>query len=255
MKLIERSPIGAQGSSIPFIDRVKGIWAYGLTWDRDIQAQQVLIQQLGNLLDNSYTLITNIPVPGFSIPVPLVLVGKTGLRMFCVSADTGIFSLKDGKWYKLDEQKEQYRSSRPNLVSRTALMSRAIIEYLKEKGIFVDEAEPTLFFTKPGVHIDADESPVNLLQSDGVDRYTSNLVNEDVILDAMELQRITEILIKSKPNPKAKMQDLPSRSTLSSSVGIGDFRLKAWQWLILFVLAVFMLITVIVTAVIILNTT
>jgi hypothetical protein len=50
------------------------------------------------------------------------------------------------------------------------------------------------------------------------------------------------------------MQDLPSRSTLSSSVGLGDLSLKAWQWLILFVLAVFMLITVIVTAVIILNT-
>jgi hypothetical protein len=255
MKLIERSPIGAQGTSIPFFDRVKGIWAFGLTWDRDTQAQQVLIKQLGSMLDNSYTLITNVPVSGFSFPVPLVLVGKTGLRTFCVSADTGIFSLKNEKWYKLDEEKEQYRSSRPNLVRRTALMSRAIIEYLKDKGIFLDEYEPTLYFTKPGVHIDADESPVNLLQSDGIDRFAANLVNEDVVLDAMELQRITEILITSKPLLKAKKQELPSRSTLSSTVGFGDFRLKAWQWLILFVLAVFMLITVIITAVIILNTT
>jgi hypothetical protein len=253
MKLIERSPIGAQGSSVPVLDRVKGIWAYGFTWDRDIQAQQVLIQDVGSLLDNSYTMITNIPVPGFSIPVPLVLVGKNGLRTFCVSADTGIFSLKNGKWYKLDQQKEQYRPARPNLVSRTALMSRAIIDYLKDKGIFVDEAQPVLYFTKPGVHIDVEESPVKLLQSDGVNRYISNFVNGDVILDAMELQRITEILISSKPAAKTKMRDLPSRSTLSSSVGFGDFRLKAWQWLILFVLAVFMLITVIVTAVIILN--
>ena len=255
MKLIERSPLGTRGSSIPLLDRVKGIWTYGLTWDHDTQAQQVLIRQLGSLLDNSYTLISNIPVPGFSIPVPLVLIGKTGLRTLCVSADTGIFSLKNEQWYKLDEQNEQYRPSRPNLVRRTALMARAIVEYLKEKGIYVDETEPTLYFTQPGVHIDAAESMVNLLQSDGVDRFAANLVNDDVILDAMELQRITDILIKSKPKPGAKKQELPSRSTLDSSVGFGDFRLKAWQWLILFVLAIFMLITVIITAVIILNST
>ena len=254
MKLIERSPLGSQGSSIPLLDRVKGIWSFGLSWDRDTQAQHVLIQHLGKLLDNTYTLISNVPVPGFSVPVPLVLIGRTGLRTFSVSADTGIFSLKGEKWYKLDEQKEQYRLVRPNLVRRTALMSRAIIEYLSEMGIYVDQAEAILYFTQPGVHIDAAESPVNLLQSDGIDRFTANLKNEDVILDAMELQRITDILIKSKPKSKASKQELPSRSTLSNSVGFGDFRLKAWQWMVLFVLAVFMLITVIVTAVIIVNT-
>ena len=253
MKLIERSPIGSQSSSIPFVDRAKGIWQFGFSWDRDTQAQQVLIQHLGEVLDNSYTLISNVPVPGFSLPVPLVLIGQTGLRTFCVSAEKGIFSLKVDQWYKLDEQKQKYRPSRPNLVRRTALMSRAIIEFLKEKGIYLDEGEATLFFTQPSVHIDAPESPVRLLQSDGVDRFATNLVNEDIVLDAMELQSITDILIKSRPKKTAGDQQLPSRSSLSNSIGLGDFQLKIWQWMILFLLAVFMLITVIVTAVIILN--
>jgi hypothetical protein len=255
MKLIERSAIGSKSSSIPFVDRAKGIWQFGLSWDRDTQAQQVLIQHLGNALDNSYTLVTNVPVPGFSVPVPLVLIGQTGLRTFCVSADKGIFSLKGEQWYKVDEQKQQYRPSRPNLVRRTAMMSRAIIEHLKEKGIYLDEGEATLFFTQPGVHIDAPESPVRLLQNDGIDRFTAILKNEDIVLDAMELQRITDILIKSKPNKSGGgQQQMPSRSTMSKYIGFGDFQLKAWQWIILFILAVFMLITVIVTAVIILNT-
>jgi len=255
MKLIERSPFGARGSTIPYFDRIRGIWRFGWSWNRDMQAQQVLIQQLDNLLDNSYTLISNVPVPGFSIPVPLVLVSKTGVRTLCVSANTGIFSYKKEQWYQLDEQKEQYRPSRPNIVRRTAIMSRAIIEYLKVKGIYVDEREPVLYFSNPGVHIDVDESPVNLVLSDGMYRLVASFADEDVILDAMELQRITDILIKSEPKSKAKKQELPSRSTLSGTVGFGDFRLQAWQWLILFVLAIFMLITVIVTAVIILNTT
>ena len=254
MKLIERSPIGSKSSSIPFVDRAKGIWQFGFSWERDTQAQQVLIQHLGSALDNSYTLVSNVPVPGFSIPVPLVLIGQTGLRTFCVSADKGIFSLKGEQWYKLDEQKEQYQPSRPNLVRRTAMMSRAIIEHLKEKGIYLDESEATLFFTQPGIHIDAPESPVRLLQSDGIDRFTADLLNEDIVLDSMELQRITDILIKSKPKQTRGGQQLPSRSTLSKYIGFGDFQLKAWQWIIIFVLAVFMLITVILTAVIILNT-
>lgn len=255
MKLVERSPIGSQGGSIPLVDRVQGIWRYGFNWDRDTQAQKTLITHLSDLLDNSYTLISNVPVPGFSLPVPLVLIGQTGLRTFCISADKGLFSLKGDQWYKLDEEKEQYRPSRPNLVRRTALMSRAIIEYLKEKGIYLDEDQAILFFSQPGVYIDAPESPVLLLQSDGVDRLATELVNGDIVLDAMELQRITDILIKSKPGSKGKQQQMPSRSTLSKWIGFGDFQLKVWQWMVLFLLAVFMLIIVIVTAVIILNTT
>lgn len=255
MKLIERSPFGAQGSTIPFFDRIRGIWKFGLSWDRDMQAQHLLIKQLDNLLDNSYTLISNVPVPGFSIPVPLVLVSKTGVYTFCASAHMGIFSYKNEQWYQLDEQKEQYRPSRPNIVRRTAIMSRAIIEYLKKKGIYVDEREPVLYFSNPGVHIDVDESQVNLVLSDGLNRLVASLAGEAVILDEMELQRITDILIKSASKSITKEQELPSRSSLSGSVGIGDFRLQAWQWLILFVLAIFMLITVIITAVIILNTT
>ena len=255
MKLIERSPTGTQGSSVHLLDRVKGIWTFGVSWDRDTHAQQVLIQRLAGLLDNTYTLVSNVPVTGISIPVPLVLIGKTGVRIFCVSGDTGIFSLKDDKWYKLDEQKEQYRPSRPNLVRRTALMSRAVIEYLREKGIFVDEAEPALYFAQPGVHIDADDSPVTLLQSDGIDRFVSNIKNENSVLDAMELQRITDILIKSKPKAKVKKQELPTRSTLSSTVGFGDYQMKVWQWIILFVLAMLMLITIILAAFLVINTT
>lgn len=254
MKLIERSPTGTQGSSISFLDRIKGIWSYGLAWDRDIQAQQELIQRLASNLDNTYTLISNVPVSGIAIPVPVVLIGESGVRTFCVSADKGIFSIKDGKWYKLDEQREQYRISRPNLVRRTAVMSRAVIEYLKEKGIFVDEADGMLYFTQPGVHLDAAESPVLLLQSDGLDRFIANLRNEKPVLDAMELQRITDILIKSKPDPKVKPRELPTRSTLSSTVGFGEYQMKAWQWMILFALAILMLITVIVTSIIVAST-
>ncbi len=254
MKLIERSLIGAQSSSVPVLDRIMGIWKFGFAWDRDTQAQKILVEYLGEVLNDSYTLITNVSLPDYSLPIPLVLVGKTGLRTIYVTGEGGIFSLKNSQWYKLDEKKQRYRPSGPHLIRRTALMSRSVIEYLQENGIYLDEQEATLFFAQPGVFIDAPESPVYLLQIDSVDRFAADLVNERITLDALEIQRIIEILTQSKPKAPEKSQPLPSKSSLEKYVGIGEYQMKVWQLLILFVLAIFMLITVILTAVVILST-
>ena len=253
MKVIERSPIGGEGSSKSFADRVKGIWQFGLSWDQDIQAQRGLISKLGKVLDNSYTMISNVTLPGYSLPVPLVLIGHTGVRTMYVSAGKGIFRIKGDNWYKLDEKNESYKPSRPNLVRRTMLMSRAIIEYLKENGYFLDENEAVLFFAQPGVYLDAPESPIRLLQSDGVDGYVGSLKEESTVLDATEMQHITEILTKSKPALPKRNEDLRSLTPPSETIGFGEFQLKVWQWIILFVLTILMLITVILTAVIIVN--
>ena len=85
MKVIERSPIGGDGGSNSIIDRIKGIWQFGLSWNRDIQAQSELISHLGSALDNTYTMIRNVALPGSSLPVPLVLIGETGVRTFYAS--------------------------------------------------------------------------------------------------------------------------------------------------------------------------
>jgi hypothetical protein len=198
-------------------------------------------------------MISNVALPGYSLPVPLILIGHTGVQTMYVSAVKGIFRIKGDNWYKLDEKNESYKLSRPNLVRRTMLMSRAIIEYLKEKGYFLDENEAVLFFAQPGVYIDAPESPVRLLQSDGVDGYTANLKEESTVLDAREIQHISEILTKSKPAKPKRNEDLRSLTPPSETIGFGEFQMKVWQWIILFVLAIIMLITVIVTAVIIVN--
>ncbi len=253
MKVIERSPIGGEGSAKSIADRVKGIWQFGLSWDQDVQAQKALIEELGQVFDNTYTLISNVAVPGVTLPIPLVLIGKTGVWVLYVSNEKGIFRIKGDNWYKLDEQKEAYKSSRPNLVRRTLLMSRLIIEYLKEKGYFLDENEAALYLSHPGVYVDAPESPVRLLQSVGIESYASSVQEGKIVLDATEIQHITGILTKSKPGKPKRSEDLRSLSPPSETVGFGEFQLKVWQWIILFVLSILMLITVIITAVIIVS--
>jgi hypothetical protein len=253
MKVIERSPIGGEGGSAGITDRLKGIWQFGFSWDQDIQAQQVLIARLGRILDNSYTIISNVAIPESSLPVPLVLVGPVGVWTFYVTAVKGIFRVKGENWYRLDDKSQHYKPSRPNLIRRSALMSRAINDYLQEKGFYLDETQPVLFFAQPGIHVDAPEPPVRLLYSDGVDRFTANLLEEKTVLDSGEIKRVTEILTKSKPAKPKKGENLTSLKPPQELIGVGEFMLKPWQWIVLFILAILMLITVIITAYIMLN--
>jgi len=255
MKVIERSPIGGDGGPNSIVDRVKGIWQFGFSWDRDVQAQGTLIRNMGSVLDNTYTMISNVALPGFSLPVPLVLIGQTGVRTFYASALKGIFRVKGDSWYKLEEKDQRYKLARPNLVRRTELMSRAVIDYLGQNSIYLDETEAVLFFSQPGVHVDAPDSPIRLLQIDGVNRYAASLKENKIVLDAMEIHHITEILTRSKSTGSKSSESFGSLKPPSDMVGFGDFKLKVWQWILLFVLAIFMLITVIVTAVIIVNAT
>lgn len=255
MKVIERSPIGGDGGPNSITDRVKGIWQFGLSWDRDIQAQSELIGILGGLFDNTYTMIRNVALPGFSIPVPLVLIGQTGVRTFYASGAKGIFRVKGDNWYKLAEKDRRYKLDRPNLVRRTELMSRAIIDYLGKNSIYLDESEAVLFFAQPGIHVDAPESSIRILQIDGVSRYTAALKDEKTVLDAMEIHHIIDVLTKSKSTRRATNQNIRSLNIPSDMVGYGDFKLKIWQWILLFVLAILMLITVIVSMMIIVGAT
>ena len=253
MKVIERSPISGEGGAASITDRLKGIWQFGFSWDQDIQAQQVLIARLGKVLDNTFTMISNVAIPESSLPVPLVLVGPIGVWTFYVTAVKGIFRVKGENWYRLDDKSQHYKPSRPNLIRRSALMSRAINDYLREKGFFLDQTQPVLFFAQPGIHIDAPEPPVRLLYSDGVDRFASKLFEEKTVLDSGEIKRVTEILTKSKPGKRKKDENLGSLRPPQEMFGVGEFMLKPWQWIVLFVLATLMLITVIITAYIMLN--
>jgi hypothetical protein len=253
MKVIERSPVGGEGGPGSITDRFRGIWQFGYAWDQDIQAQQVLIKRLAKHLDHSFTIISNVAIPEFALPVPLVLVGPLGVWNFYVTAAKGIFRVKGDNWYRLDERRKHYKPSRPNLIRRAALMSRAIIDYLQEKGYFLDENQPVVFFAQPGIHVDASESSVHLLYIDGVDRFAAKLLEGERVLDSGEVKRIAEILTKSKPAAPKKSDSMTSFLPPQELVGVGDFMLKPWQWIVLFVLTIFMLIIVILTAYTLLN--
>lgn len=233
MKIIERSPIRGTVGPVSLLDRVQGLWRYGLSWNQDLAAQYLLAAHLGRLLDNTYTLIHNVFLPTLALPISCVLIGPTGIHVIYASNLEGIFRARGEHWAVLDSRRRRYVPYRPNLLRRVASMNRAIQVYLASMDIVLETVRPVLFFANPGIHIESIEPEVRLLQIDGIDRFVASLLLEEPSLESERVQRIAELLSTSRP--RALKSSVREEVGLSSRepVGIGKLKMKPWQWFVI----------------------
>jgi hypothetical protein len=133
-------------------------------------------------------------------------------------------------------------------------MGQALRDYLATAGLPLEHIEPVLFFGQPGVHIESIEPTVHLLQIDDLERYSAGLLLEEHWLNSADVQRIVDLLTVSKPRaPETSVRQeisLPSKD----AVGMGKFRMKPWQWLVIGAMIVIWLVIIIFGALWLLNT-
>jgi len=238
MKVIDRSPFRDEEGSIGLDDRLRGTWQFGFNWNKETRAQDRLVSQLKAQLNNRYTLVRDALLPGLGIPIPMVLVGPTGVQVFYASAIQGFYRAKENSWSVMESRSRRYTPSQPNLIKRTTLMSQAIFEFLSNKGIQVEESEPVLFFSDPNIHVDAIHPAVHIILADGAGRFIENLAQNPPILSIIEVERISTTLSETKPDP--------SISRTHSKLRIGNLEMYLWQWSVLAILAILQLCMMIV---------
>lgn len=211
MKLFERSPFSGENRSISFGDRIKGIWRFGLSWDRDLQAQNLLIGQLKKALDNKFILIHHMTLPNLPMPIPIILIGPPGVKTIYASAVKGVFRAKGENWFSLDAPNKKYVAVSPNLVKRAFLMSQAVQDYLSHREILLPGVEPVLFFSQPGLHVESVQPITRLVQLDEIDRFVTTILQSPVIMSSSDGQVIADVLIRSeskKPQATAKPKQM-----------------------------------------------
>jgi len=233
MKVIDRSPFRDEEGSIGLGDRLRGTWQFGFTWNKEAQAQDRLVSQLKTQLKNRYTLVRDVLLPGLGIPIPMVLIGPTGIQVFYASAIQGLYRAKENSWSVMDSRSRRYKPSQPNLIKRSALMSQAIFEFLNNKGFQVEETEPVLFFSDPNIHVDAIQPAVHIILADGAGRFIENLSQNPHILDPNKVIRIADTLAETKPEPQTPPTD--------PKIRIGNLQLYRWQWSVLAILVILQL--------------
>lgn len=241
MIVIDRSPWRDMSRPLSFFARIRGIWRFGFSWARDLQAQDTLLAGLERGLGNAFTVVRNVTLPGLDIPIPLVLVGPPGIFTIYVSSLKGIYQAKNDTWSVLEGRSDQYTLARPNLVRRVGILSRAVQNYLAIQGRYVESGDAVLFFAQPGVHVEAVHSAAHIVQFDGIDRFTASLAQTPNKLDAADVDWISSTLARARSRKPEATSPLDRRKPHVNLVGIGNFRMRPWQW---FILALLILITI-----------
>jgi hypothetical protein len=249
MKVIDKSSQTDEGSANRWVEKIRNFWQYGLGWSRDLEAQEDFIAHASRLLDNKYTLLQNVSLPGLDVPIPLILVGPTGLWVIYASAIKGIFRVKNETWAQMDNRSQHFRPANPNLMARTILVTRAVETYLTNSGEQIPSIEPVLYLSNPGIHVDSVRPSVRIFLVDAIDRFIASILQAQANLNAEVIERIVNAMaaFEAKPvEPEATLtiqtpEGVRTAATyLSSSkrLGIVGMYLPLWQWIILGVLII-----------------
>jgi len=182
MKVFDYSPIPFDGGKLSFQDRLKGIMKFGFSWVPEMKSQEVVVGLLNRVLDNRFTLLRNIPLPEGGITIPLVLLGSHGITLLYNSYGRGIFRADRDSWEAMDNRLKDYKPARPNMITRTQLMTQAFSNFMTQAGHDF-EINGVLIFTDPGTHVNVAGRPdVRIILMDAIDRFGAKLLQNPQVL-------------------------------------------------------------------------
>jgi hypothetical protein len=208
MKVIDLGPQPPQGNSLSvlvFQAQKTAADAFGL--NQDIKAQDTLTAQLGRGLNNRFTLIRNFRLEDLDIPIPMILIGPTGIFVIHTSTIQGVFQAKNESWLIVSQTKK-YEPARPNLITRTTLMTSAIETFLKKKNMNVPDIQGVLYFSKAGIHVDAQRPAVRIVLMDGVDRFIASILQGELHYEREDVQNLVAALTGTGGSEKIEQPPL-----------------------------------------------
>jgi hypothetical protein len=161
-----------------------------LPFRRKPGAQEIFVNLMAEALDNRFFLLSNLSLPGQGKPFPLLLIGPTGLWAILPTGITGFFRANENAWERLDEKKQAFEPSRPNLVVQINGWAKALGEALVNLGIQSLPIEPVLFFSDPAAHVDSTRSAARIVLADGLPRFLTGLFQAPVVLEKEGLRQL-----------------------------------------------------------------
>ena len=215
MRVIDRTPVPARGNYFNKLqNRLKQVMDFGFSWEADQKAQEIIITQLGKVLNNRFVLIRNVSFEGLDLPIPSILIGPPGLFVLYTSAQKGVFRAKNETWTVMNSRTRNYEPSKPNLINRTLLMSRAVEAHLERRGYNLSQIQGVIFFTNPGTHVDAIRPVIRIVLMDGLDHYIAGLAQSHTYLTGEEVQIIVDLLTQpaQSTSPEVDAETQPDAS-------------------------------------------
>lgn len=211
MKTLDFSPIPFDGGKLSLRERLRGISRFGFSWVSEMKSQEVVIEILGRLLDNRFTMLRNVPLPEGEVTIPLILLGPQGVVVINNSPLRGIYRAVSDSWEVMDSRLRNFKATRPNLITGTLKMTSAFNNFLEQEG-YTLETDGILVFTDPGIHVNATHSDVRIILMDAVERFGTRLLLNRSVMDADDVRSIThslEVALRPKEEPALETKTVP----------------------------------------------
>lgn len=231
MKILDLAPTPQQDD---FISKISNQLQQILSPDIEKQAQDTLVRHMSRTMGGMFTLLRNFRLKGLDLRIPLILIGPPGVYLIYATAIKGIFEAKNDVLSFMDKT-EKFEPARPNLIARTALFTDALQTQLEEMGDGLIEVQPVLFFSSPGAHVNSIRPTVRVVQVDGMERFTSGLLQGETILEREQAQKLVNSLTTlPEPEPQASDEELralaePAEKPAPAKLVIPDHLLMAKQ--------------------------
>jgi hypothetical protein len=220
MKIIDQTPyFNHETGEISFIDRGRATMQYGANWIKDVQGQQQVVSVLGKVLDRNFTLLRNVTPAGLDTSFPLILIGPPGIYVMFVTAMTGMFRAKGDQWGTITGS--TFNVQKPNLLTRTERMARAIQVFLQRQGYTtMINVDPVLLCSDPAFNVDSIRPIIRVVMRDALERFAFSLVQGRVDLNQEVVQDLVQrILYPPKPAPAVPTAILAGASMQASNSG------------------------------------
>lgn len=263
MKIIDCSPQTSEKNGInEFARRAQGLLPMSLSRDNEKIAQELVIQHLKINTDSKYLLLRNIVVEPLNEPIPLLLIGPTGITILMSTGVKGIYKAKEDNWYELKGKDRQYQPSRPNLVFTTYQMARTISRKIQEAGLIGSDVQGVLIFTSPATHVEAIRPSVRIVLADGLKRFTAQIMQNPLQMTNQEVEKVKSLFCPREqtqgngpefelrdqfdfiedapPSKPIRVQTAPSTPPLTKLTP--RLQLSNGQWIFLGILVVFQIL-------------
>jgi hypothetical protein len=174
----------------------------------DQEAQETILGVFQRLMDHKFTLLQNLSLEGLQYPIPMVLVGPTGVWVILANALRGVFRARGDTWEKIDDRHQSYAPTGENLLTRASILGSTVESFLISHGFSHVPVEPVLVFTNPGIHVETIRPITRVVLVDALERFATGIVQGRIMYDSEQVQAIISLF----SNPE-ESDTIPERAT------------------------------------------
>ena len=238
------------GSQKKFMDKVQdGLAQLGITLEGESDVADTVVRRFSRLLDNHYTMLQHVALPGAASRIPLVLIGPPGVVVINPRGDAGVFRAREATWVVMNKRTQKYEEGRENLLEQTNDYAQMMVDFLSQSESPVTEVQPLLVLANPGAHVESSRPIVRILPIDALDRYIASLAQGQAVLSVDAVQSLVEKLstppaepVPIEPEvveqPKPPKSPPPLSGQIDLPPALAKFNMSKNQWILIAVMSV-----------------